>query len=90
MNVFLIVIAVFLGISAIEFIIIMILSKMLGKKNQEIFRINKQTEIDKANFKKKLKASRLANEKSINDAGSIDELVNITHGILRNNKRHQN
>lgn len=90
MNVFLIIIAIFLGISIIEFIIIIILSKLLEKKNKEIFRINKQTEIDKEQFRNKLKKVRSKNEKEINNAGSIGDLINITYNLLSNDKHSKN
>lgn len=90
MNVFLTIIAIFLGISIIEFIIIIILSKLLEKKNKEIFRINKQTEIDKEQFRNKLKKVRSKNEKEINNAGSIGDLINITYNLLSNDKHSKN
>jgi hypothetical protein len=67
----------------ISLIVNIIFKKLLEKKKKENFKINKQNELDKEYFRKKLRERSKKYEKNINNANSINDLVNIANDILQ-------
>jgi ABC-type lipoprotein release transport system permease subunit len=75
---------IFLGTTAICIIILAIVINILKNKNSEIYRINKQTEIDKENYRHALKEKRHENKEKIDKENDFDNLVKLGHDMLSN------